>query len=154
MSVGVPLGRHVRKMGNEPKNVNVGTAVFVRLRNCEIPDMVIEPFPGTSKSAERPVGPSNHCVLNRTLVATPVGPKHHLIAKLRGVVRDGVEHQKPLPARSLKGFNLEAGIPPPDSGRPSRRLDHAPEFGLAGGVYLATEGIEGVLERTNRGCVT
>ena len=100
------------------------------------------------------MGPSNNRVLNRALVPPPVGTEHHLIAELRRVIGDRVEHQEPLPTGSLEGFNLKASVPPPHRTGACGRFDHAPELGLAGGVHLATKVIEGALERANGGCVT
>ena len=124
MSVGVPLRGDVRKVGDEPENVNMGATILMRLRNREISDMVVRTLSqGQPKPPERTVGPSNNCVLNRTLIPAPVGPEHHLIAELRRVIGDRVEHQEPLPTGSLEGFNLKGGCPtssPNRSVRPTR----------------------------------
>ena len=111
MSIGVTLRRNVRQVGDEPQNVHVGAAVFVCLGDREVSNMVIEPFPGPPKPTKGTVCPPNHCVLNRALVPTPVGPKHHLVTILRGVIRDGIEHQEPLPTSGFKRFNLKGGCP-------------------------------------------
>ena len=154
MGIGVPLGSDVRKVGNEPENVNVGATILMCLRNREIPDMVIETLPRPTKPAEGTMGPSNNRVLNRALIPAPVGPEHHLIAMPGGIISDRVEHQEPLPARSFESLNLKPGVPPPHRTAACGRLDHAPKLGLAGGIHLATKVIKGALERANGGCVT
>ena len=154
MSIGVPLGRNIRQVGDEPQDVNMGAAVFVCFRNREISDMVVKPFPRASKPAKGTMCPSNHCVLNRALVPAPVGPKHHLIAELRRVIGDRVEHEEPLPTRGFEGLDLEASVPPPHRAAACSRLDNPPELGPTSGIQLATKLLEGPLERANRGCVT
>ena len=155
MSIGVPLRGDVRKVGNEPENVNVGATILMCLRNREISDVVIETLPRPSKPAEGTMGPSNNRVLNRALVPPPVGTEHHLIAELRRVIGDRVEHQEPLPTGSLEGFNLEAGVPPPHrTGACGRLRPRAKTRTYRRDSTWPTKVIEGALERANGGCVT
>ena len=133
----------------------MGATVFVRLGNREVSDMIIKPIPGPPKPAKGAVCPSNHCVLNRALVPAPVGPKHHLIAELRRVIGDRVEHEEPLTTRGFEGLDLEASVPPPQRAAACGRLDNPPELGPTGGIQLAPEVLKDALKRGNRGgCVT